>query len=355
MEIALENKSVSTGKIVPARDRFAWVDFAKGLAIILVVYRHCLVGLDRSGLIIPTYLWDIQEYVYNFRMPVFFMLSGIFLAKSLNKTSPPDLAKKKVNTLLYPYVLWTFILITIQILFSSYTNTVRTYNDYAYIITQPRNLDHMWYLLALFNTSILYLLLFSLLHPRPLLHIGIAIGLYLTAFFIRDYSLFSDLFYHYIFLVIGAVISSKILSANFNNRKMILWLLLVTPFFIIGQWAWRNKVPDQFQFQLLFLLIILIACLFFYFLCQVLYHAKVLPQLVVIGKNSLPVYIMHLPVISGLRILMVQVLGIENVYLIAGCSLIFGIAIPVFIYNKGKRFGIQYLFSLEPVGVKKYG
>lgn len=37
-------------------NRYPWVDYAKGIAIILVVYRHMLDGYAGAGLNIPDYL-----------------------------------------------------------------------------------------------------------------------------------------------------------------------------------------------------------------------------------------------------------------------------------------------------------
>lgn len=333
-----------------------WVDYAKGMAIILVVYRHSLVGLNRSGLLVPDYLYYAQEFVFNFRMPVFFVLSGIFLAKSLVKKGVPELLYKKVNTLLYPYLLWTFIMITIQILLSDYTNSERTARDYLYIITQPRELDHMWYLLALFNTSVLMILLWRFFYDRPVLHLLFAGCLHLLSFYLADYSLFSDLLYHYIFFAAGGIISNLLLTTRkLNVRKMLGYLVAVTPLFIIGQLTWLNLRPGNLEMQLLFLAIILVACIFFYLLCRVLYSARFFLWLVEIGKHSLYVYILHLLVISALRIFCFHVIGITNVYVIIILSLVLGISIPIFVYKAGKKWGIKYLFSLETPPVKIYG
>ncbi|MBK8553427.1 MAG: DUF1624 domain-containing protein [Ignavibacteria bacterium] len=38
------------------KNRIQWVDYLRGIAIILVVYRHTLIGIERTGLYIPDYL-----------------------------------------------------------------------------------------------------------------------------------------------------------------------------------------------------------------------------------------------------------------------------------------------------------
>ncbi|MCD4694754.1 MAG: acyltransferase family protein, partial [Bacteroidales bacterium] len=46
------------------KQRFEWIDIAKGIGILLVVYGHCQ----------PPPL--IEKFVYAFHMPLFFFISG---------------------------------------------------------------------------------------------------------------------------------------------------------------------------------------------------------------------------------------------------------------------------------------
>src|SRR6202035_3875273 len=75
------------------KNRLAWVDYLKGIAIVLVVYRHVLIGIQRyvagqqaKGTPIPDvplYLEKANIIFFSFRMPLFFILSGIFISGSL--------------------------------------------------------------------------------------------------------------------------------------------------------------------------------------------------------------------------------------------------------------------------------
>ncbi|RYF96403.1 MAG: acyltransferase, partial [Chitinophagaceae bacterium] len=136
--------------------RLQWVDHARGLAIIMVVYRHVIVGMQRSSLPVTELMYSLQEVVYNFRMPVFFILSGIFLTASLKKKDSLSVGKDRAATILYPYLVWGTITILLQILFSGYANAKREWSDLLNLFLDPRGVDHLWYLLALFNTNVLY-------------------------------------------------------------------------------------------------------------------------------------------------------------------------------------------------------
>jgi len=157
------------------KKRMAWVDYLRGLAIILVVYRHILIGLQRSNLDVPSALVTANMIFFSFRMPLFFILSGIFINGSIARRPLKQLIWIKFENLLYPYLVWSFIQVTLQIFLNKYTNSDRTFWDYTYIFYQPRGLDQFWYLPALFNTTVIYLLIKVKLKPvasgRPFLYV----------------------------------------------------------------------------------------------------------------------------------------------------------------------------------------
>src|SRR5882762_1837019 len=147
------------------KKRMAWVDYLRGIAILLVVYRHVLIGLQRSNMDIPSALVYANMIFFSFRMPLFFILSGIFIGGSIARRPLKQLIYIKFENLLYPYLVWSFIQVTLQIVLSKYTNSDRTLRDYTFILYQPRGLDQFWYLPALFNTTVIYLLLKVKLRP----------------------------------------------------------------------------------------------------------------------------------------------------------------------------------------------
>ena len=78
--------------------RIAWVDFAKGIAIILVVLGHASQD-------------DLQKFIFVFHMPFFFVTAGFLL--NLNKWGGEEnfknFAVKLVKRLLLPYCLAEFL------------------------------------------------------------------------------------------------------------------------------------------------------------------------------------------------------------------------------------------------------
>lgn len=88
-------------------ERLNWVDAAKGISILLVVmmYAAYSVGEDTGG--IGVLHWVIG-YATPFRMPEFFLISGLFLARTLDRDWA-HFADKRVVHYLYFYGLWALI------------------------------------------------------------------------------------------------------------------------------------------------------------------------------------------------------------------------------------------------------
>ena len=71
------------------------------LAICAVIAWHCDCGSRVEGFVIPWLtLWSV---------PWFFMVSGYFFFLSLQKYRPLELSKKKIQSLVLPYVLWCIL------------------------------------------------------------------------------------------------------------------------------------------------------------------------------------------------------------------------------------------------------
>jgi uncharacterized membrane protein YcfT len=93
--------------------RVDWVDYAKGFCIIMVVMMHSTLGVEaaagREG-----WMHALVAFAKPFRMPDFFLISGLFLARVIDRDWR-DYLDKKVVHFFYFYVLW----VTIQFAFKA--------------------------------------------------------------------------------------------------------------------------------------------------------------------------------------------------------------------------------------------
>src|ERR1700684_266189 len=90
----------------PAR-RVDWADYAKGFCIIMVVMMHSTLGVEeaasRDG-----FMHALVAFAKPFRMPDFFMISGLFLSRVIDRDWRTYLDRKVVH-FAYFYVLWVTI------------------------------------------------------------------------------------------------------------------------------------------------------------------------------------------------------------------------------------------------------
>ena len=87
--------------------RVAWVDTAKGVCIIMVVVMHSTLGVEaaagREG-----WMHALVAFAKPFRMPDFFLISGLFLARVIDRDWR-SYADRKVVHFAYFYLLWLTI------------------------------------------------------------------------------------------------------------------------------------------------------------------------------------------------------------------------------------------------------
>ncbi|TDX01900.1 acyltransferase family protein [Dinghuibacter silviterrae] len=329
---------LSKGLNLPAlqRSRLHWVDYLKGIAIILVVYRHILIGMTRSNAFtIPRYLYNANEIFFSFRMPLFFILSGIFLGGSLAKRTPGQLLLQKFENLFYPYLVWATIQITLQILMGHFhlINADRTWRDYLYIFYQPESLDQFWYLPALFNTTMIYLFTKAKLKLPGWSQLLLGLGLYWVYYYtpgIDRYSMLSDWLRFYIFFALGDVLAKEFFKPSFQKVLSSPWsLLAVTPVFVLSQvYYLSHHVSPP-----LFLGIALTGCVTMTILAFLLQRYNVANWLRIFGYHSLYIYVIHVMVAAVVRNITLHVFHIHQVHVVLLTGIFFGITIPVFFYN----------------------
>lgn len=88
-------------------NRLDWVDMAKGLSIFLVVIMYCASSVGEDTGQIGFLHWTIA-FAMPFRMPEFFLLSGLFLAQVIARPWAAY-ADRRVIHYFYFYALWAII------------------------------------------------------------------------------------------------------------------------------------------------------------------------------------------------------------------------------------------------------
>lgn len=343
--------------------RLNWIDYARGIAIILVLYRHVFEGIKESGIDIEQFqfLEYTNIFFFSFRMPLFFIVSGVFISNSLKKRGLLKFADARARMILYPYFVWGFLQLTLQMVFTRYTNGHPTISSYLHLFYLPRELAQFWYLAALFNVSILYALSKWYLKLEAIHNIllGLVLFYFSSVFYQEDIkaSFLFDIFHNYIFFAVGDMVSKYLLDKNnfarFSSGKL---LAIMTIPFLAAQyyflWANVHNTTSKYMFveyyqPYVYLLIAIIGCAFIINLTFFLQKKDVLKWLTSLGRHSLYIYVAHVIAFAGVRIFMSNILGIQNVPILLMAGITAGLLLPLLLYKLADRFNMRWIFTLE--------
>src|SRR6218665_131006 len=189
--------------------RLNWIDYARGIAIILVAYRHVFEGAKLSGINVHKYPWleYANIFFYSFRMPLFFIVSGIFISSSVFKRGIARYVGGRLKTILYPYFVWGALQLILQMIFADYANSKPSPSSLLHLFYLPREVAQFWYLFALFNVSMLYLFTRFVLKIPPAVNLLLGILLFYLSSIVyqQNIQLFflSDIMHYYVFFAIG--------------------------------------------------------------------------------------------------------------------------------------------------------
>lgn len=131
-------------------NRLSWVDTAKGLSIILVVMMHSAYGVGEETGGTGILHWIIG-FATPFRMPEFFLISGLFLSQVIGRDWK-RFADRRVVHYFYFYLLWAFL----QILFKVALGTgdpASAATQMAWAVIEPYGVLWFIYMLAVFSAA----------------------------------------------------------------------------------------------------------------------------------------------------------------------------------------------------------
>jgi fucose 4-O-acetylase-like acetyltransferase len=335
---------MSKGYITNSDNRINWVDYAKGIGIILVVYGHVIRGLYGSGIINKDFYYYSDTFVYSFHMPLFFILSGYFFPHSIKKRWA-TFTTNKIQTLIYPFIVWSIIQTIIEVLLSNYTNNKVSSQALLECLIIPR--AQFWFLYALFFINLLNYA-FYILNKRYWLLLSLIISM-IYFIFQPDLYAFTFTFKFLIFFNLGILLSE--LKNHFilflaNNKYL---LLNITGFCAVEYLYFFTDLKSVNLYKELFNIILPISgSLLMIQLSEWANRKDVLKFLSYLGKGSLAIYLVHILVASGTRIILLKFTNIDNPVIHVILGTLAGIIFPLIIYAYGmKRPYLSWLFTYQ--------
>jgi fucose 4-O-acetylase-like acetyltransferase len=348
--------------------RWLWIDYDKGISIILVGFGHCYGALSGYGLSLAAYPFFnyFGVFFFGFRMPLFFIVSGLLVAGSLNKKGLGAYIGDRSNNILYPLLVWGFIETTFQIIisrwFPQFSNSGHIGpKTYFFLIINPDQTGHFWYLNALFFIGAIYATLKTKLKLKPVVQVILGLILFSASAYLHIHNLHAGILNHvfeyYIFFALGDLISGIMLNEQYRQKYAswkvffpLMAVFLVTQFYctrliLAPHPEGINYIEHKLPF--LFLIEALIGCAISINCSFLLQRYRKLTFLRIVGFHSLFIYCMQIIVMIVARMVFMNALHITNVPALIMLVWASGIVLPIFIYNYCLKHKLWWLYTFR--------
>lgn len=289
------------------KNRIQWIDTVKGFGIILVVYGHNFPLLE--------------NYIYTFHMPLFFLIAGLFHPNKITNT----IIKKRAQQILIPYFLWSTLLFVFWFSLGRHFGESKAMNlsvckNILGILYAQGDIEYMnwgipmWFLPAIFLSFLIFgsvLKLKQKVHQIIFTVILIIIGFLIPRFtdfhfvWSLDVVLVSLVFY-----AIGYYFKAFILSDKMQYQKPLLLFFFIVHLFI--SIFFENKVDmyrSNYGNEFLFILNGITAVCFWILFFKT---TKKISILSFFGKHTIPVLAMQIRALTLIKALLLFIFNYKN-------------------------------------------
>jgi uncharacterized membrane protein YcfT len=191
--------------------RIDWVDYAKGICIVMVVMMHSVLGVElaagASGFMHP-----LVAFAKPFRMPDFFLISGLFLPLVIDRDWRTYLDRKVVH-FAYFYVLW----VTIQFGFKAPAFAAESswaHAGYLYLESFIEPFGTLWFIYLL---PIFFVVTKATRALPPLLIWGIAALLEMTHFS-TGWTVIDEFGARFVYFYTGYLFADRVFAMSYRAR-----------------------------------------------------------------------------------------------------------------------------------------
>lgn len=324
-----------------------WIDYAKGMGIIMVVYGHVLRGLHSANIQLSETFFNVSDaFIYGTHMPLFFFLSGLLFSKCLHKRGTASFLGDKVKVLLYPYVLWTLLQSAMELMFSGYTNHQLQLSDLLTGLYIPR--AQFWFLHALFMMYLCTATIFSFSEKYGAMFSLTLAGVLYAFPQVVDTAFFGPFITNYVYFTVGIVCCGFGMGRwqlPTNRRACV---ASGAAFFALGILAAYNRTSG---ISVLGFLLAISGTWFIATLATRMSHARGPLLLKSLGQKTMPIYLAHIIAGSGARILLERFFHLHDAFLHAVIGTLAGILLPLLVYEIAQKRGLNFIFEF-PAGAR---
>lgn len=338
--------------------RLVWADAARGICMILVVLVHVhhkyYLHLDWEVSLPIERIWSAVHLVLTpLRIPLFFAVSGMLAASAIAKQWR-DVAFSRVAEPAYLYVLWITLAIAVYTVLGSSIDElyVRSVQDFLGVIFVPSS--SLWYLYAL----PLYFVCAKALRSIPLPFVLVMAGLVsVGAYSFAGDGVPARLAQNLVFFLCACYMPDAVRRIGLRATPRTFVLALVSYSFVVCLYLLDLDVFVGVRTVAAFVAVwagINVVAL----LCRISWFSGLL---VYVGRNTLPIYVLHVPLLGVLAWFTSSFTGGQSLFLATVYPvLVAGVVIGVSLILRAicVQFRLGWLFSLRKrnrVGKKLIG
>jgi uncharacterized membrane protein YcfT len=319
-----------------ARGRIDWVDYAKGICIVMVVMMHSVLGVELAAGT-NGFMHLLVAFAKPFRMPDFFLISGLFLPLVIDRDWRTYVDRKVVH-FAYFYVLW----VTIQFGFKAPGFAAEAgwaHAGYLYLESFVEPFGTLWFIYLL---PIFFVVTKATRRMPPLLIWGIA-ALLETAHIVTGWTAIDEFCARFIYFYSGYLFAGYVFAMSDRARAhprlalaaLAIWAVIDGGLVMAGCSEW----------PLISLLLGLAGACAIVTLATLLARVHWLTFLRFCGEHSIVIYLAFFLPMAATRTLLLRAGPFHDVGTIGLIVTIAGVAGALLIWRIALKAGATFLFE----------
>jgi uncharacterized membrane protein YcfT len=316
--------------------RIDWVDYAKGICIVMVVMMHSVLGVElaagQTG-----FMHLLVAFAKPFRMPDFFLISGLFLSVVIDRDWRTYLDRKVVH-FAYFYVLW----VTIQFGFKAPSFAAETswaHAGFMYLESFIEPFGTLWFIYLL---PVFFVVAKATRQMPPLLIWGVA-ALLETAHIVTGWTVIDEFCARFVYFYSGYLFAGYVFALSDRARArpalalagLALWALVNGSLVELG----LSERP------LISLMLGLSGACAIVTLGTLLARAHWLNFLRFCGEHSIVIYLAFFLPMAATRTLLLRAGLIPDIGTISLVVTVVGIAGALALWRIALKVGANFLFE----------
>lgn len=326
------------------------VDAARGIAIVAIVLGHVERGLSSASVLPYDTAVTLDRLLYLFHLATFAYLSGLFVRRAVERDGARRLVGRRVVLFVWLYLLWTVVQGTVRVAASSLANTPVTFADVARIWVPE---GQLWFLPWLIAVTVVAAVTQPWRGPaRGAVVLGLSALLALAVWgydplyaFTRGWALLFP-------FLLGCVVTQTRHAALARR----LGVVAVTAAVGTAVWLWVGldtlaatpttggevRTPGTVALGVLGCIAGTAATLA---VAALVARTPAAGAVALVGRRSLEIFLAHIVVASGTRIVLVQA-GVSDPWVHLVAATVLGVGVPIVMAVVAERLRWTWVFGL---------